>query len=128
MLSAVSARTDTTADDVVLDATVIARYRARRASLADSLISAFLAEAPRYFQSMREAMAKGDLPEVKSNAHGLKSCSVNLGALRLVKVAQQTEAAAASGDARAVQDAFAKIGPTLFDTEEALKGERARNA
>lgn len=110
----------------ILDQTVIARYRQRRVSFLDTLVDVFLQEAPGYFQSLRRSLAEKDLSSVRGNAHGLKSVSYNLGALRLAKVCLAAETAAAEGRLDEASSISDRIGPVLFDTEEALKGVRSR--
>ena len=110
----------------VIDRTIIDRYRQRRAGLVTTLVEAYLAEAPRFFQELRSAVTAGNLAAVRSAAHGLKSCSFNLGAVRLAKICQETEHAAADHSLEQVQFALSQVGPALFDAEEALKSERTR--
>lgn len=112
----------------IVDNAVIERFRQRRASLVKTLVDAYLTDGPRYFQDLRKSVAAKDFVGARSAAHGLKSCSYNLGAIRLAKICQETENVAASNKIDDLNAALRAVGPTLFDTEEALKGIRARVA
>ena len=105
----------------LIDQAIIDRYSQRGPQLIGMLVDAFLEEAPKYFQDIRTGMDTSDLSAVRSSAHGLKSCSYNLGAVRLAEICKELEAKAAEGIAEEVQSSVDVIGPTLFNTEESLK-------
>ena len=108
----------------VIDNAIIERFRQRRASLVKVLVDAYLEEGPRYFQDLRKSVAAGDFAAARSAAHGLKSCSYNLGAVRLAKICQETESTALANNIERLTNALGHVGPALFATEEALKSIR----
>ena len=108
----------------VIDDVVIERIRQRRASLVKVLVDAYLEEAPRYFQDLRKAVAAADFAGARSAAHGLRSCSYNLGAVRLAKICQEAESVAGGSDIALLQTALDHVGPALFASEEGLKAIR----
>ncbi len=121
-MSSVSIVNNIAATEQLIDDSIIDRYRQRGPRLISILVDAYLEEAPRYFQDLRQAASAGDMTGVKSAAHGLKSSSYNLGAVRLAKMCQETENAATADRSEEVADVVEQVGPVLFDTEEALKG------
>lgn len=110
------------ADEQLIDETIIDRYLKRGPKLVHILVDAYLAEAPGYFRRLQSAVQAGDMPSASAAAHGLKSSSYNLGAIRLAKICQNAETVAGEGNADKLTDVVQQVGPTLFDTEEALKG------
>lgn len=107
----------------VLNQDLLAQYRNRKSGLLERLIEAYLEEAPRFFQNIRQATEKSEFPDLKLNAHALKSCSYNLGAVRLSKICQGLETAAEGKSLVDVEPLLARIGPEFFEVEEALKTE-----
>ena len=105
----------------MIDHTIVERYTQRGPQLITMLVDAFLEEAPRYFQGIRSGLDAQDFSAVRVAAHGLKSCSFNLGAVRLAEICQDLENRASDGAVPEVESSVGLIGPTLFDTEEALK-------
>lgn len=119
-LSAAEAESPTSA---VLNKALLDQYRARKSNLLERLIAAYLDEAPRYFQNIRRAAEDVDLPQVRQQAHALKSCAGNLGATRLAKVCQELENAAIAGRQADVAATMLRIGPETFEAEQALRAE-----
>ena len=116
-------------DFALIDQNIIERYTQRGPKLIGMLVDAFLEEAPKYFRDIRTGVDANDLSAVRVSAHGLKSCSYNLGAIRLAEFCKDLEAKATQGAATDVETTVELIGPTLFNTEEALKSLRfATNA
>ena len=105
----------------LIDQAIIDRYAQRGPKMVGMLVDLFLKEAPKYFQELRGGIDANDFSAVSVAAHGLKSCSYNLGAVRLAGYCEELEAIASEGIAAEVQSKYEKIGPTLFSTEEALK-------
>lgn len=109
-------------NEQLIDEVIIDRYLQRGPKLIEILVDAYLKEAPVYFRALRSAIEEGDMPAVSAAAHGLKSSSYNLGAVRLAKMCQEAETVAGVGAIEELVDVIAEVGPTMFDTEEALKG------
>jgi HPt (histidine-containing phosphotransfer) domain-containing protein len=111
------------AAETVLNENLLAQYRTRKTGLLERLIAAYLDEAPRFFQAVRQGDEANNFDAVKLNAHALKSCSYNLGATRLSKVCQAIENAANSKDADGIKSLLLKLGPECFEAEQALRAE-----
>ena len=107
----------------VLNQELLDQYRSRKSNLLERLIKAWLEEAPRFFDGIRQASAEKNLKDVRAHAHALKSCSNNLGAVRLAKTCQNLESAALSEDNSVVDEVMTQIGPEFFEAEQALRGE-----
>lgn len=107
----------------VLNTALLDQYKARKSNLLERLINAYLDEAPKFFQSIRSAAGSGDFDTVRMSAHALKSCSYNLGAVRLSKICQEMESAALAKDAAQVEQSLSRIGPECFEAEQALRTE-----
>jgi HPt (histidine-containing phosphotransfer) domain-containing protein len=107
----------------VLNKALLDQYKARKSNLLERLINAYLDEAPKFFQNIRTAAGSSDFDGVRMNAHALKSCSYNLGAVRLSKICQEMETAAFEKNAAQIQDSMSRIGPECFEAEQALRTE-----
>lgn len=107
----------------VLNMALLDQYRLRKSNLLERLINAYLSEAPAFFQNIRTAAVNSDFDNLRMNAHALKSCSYNLGAVRLSKVCQELESAALSKDAELIEGSMTRIGPECFEAEQALRTE-----
>ncbi len=105
-----------------LDHTVLAKYAERRTGLLERLVAAYLEETPGFHQDIKKGVEVADFDLIKLNAHVLKSCSSNLGAVRLSKLCQDLESSALSRDGVAINRLVERLGPECFEVEEALKG------
>ena len=110
----------------VLNTALLDQYRGRKNNLLERLISAYLQEAPGFFQNLRKASECNEFNDLRLNAHALKSCSYNLGAVRLSKVCQDIESAAVGQDVGQIQSYMQVIGPEWFEAEQALRSELYR--
>ena len=122
MPSADTAMADARAEPVINEA-LIAQFRQRKSSLLERLINAYLDEAPRFFQGIRSGVEAKDFDAVRLHSHALKSCSYNLGAVRLSKLCQAMENEALERNESNIERLLAAMGPEKFEAEEALKGE-----
>jgi two-component system sensor histidine kinase BarA len=68
-------------------------------AMLEKILGLFQAHAPARIAALAEAVAAGDLARTASEAHALKSPSLNIGALRLADIAAEIEAKARSGGA-----------------------------
>ena len=111
------------AEETVLNENLLGQYRTRKTGLLERLIAAYLDEAPRFFQAIRQGDEAGNFDAIKLNAHALKSCSYNLGASRLSKICQAIENSANSKDDGEIKGLLEKLGPECFEAEQALRAE-----
>jgi len=94
-------------------------------SLTDALIEDFEGTAPGLVASMNTALTEGNLQEVQSAAHALKSTSATLGATALATLSERIEDAATLEDAKAL---FAGIEEQLKKSLLELKKYSTRAA
>jgi HPt (histidine-containing phosphotransfer) domain-containing protein len=89
------------------------------------LIDLYLEEAPRFFSSIRDALANDDWLSTKRAAHSLRGSSSNLGIIQMSMIAGALEQLATNQDASAaellqgLEDEFRRV-------EEILLAERQR--
>ncbi len=83
MASQAAAELPDTGDAGTLNQDLLAQYKQRRSGLFERLINAYLEEAPQFLKKIRDGAESNAFPDIKLNAHALKSCSYNLGAVRL---------------------------------------------
>lgn len=62
------------------------------------LINAYLEDSPKLIQGLINALATKNLPEIKINAHTLKSSSASLGALKLADLSKKVELCSVKND------------------------------
>ena len=110
-------------DMAVLNKSLLDQYRGRKNNLLERLIDAYLTQAPGLLQQLRKAAEQNDLKGMRAYSHALKSCGYNLGAIRVSKICQEIETAAALGDATIATEATARIACECFDAEQALRSE-----
>ncbi len=95
------------------------------ASIITELGRMFLDAAPLQIQVIRKAAESGDLRQVRSEAHSLKSSAGNLGALRLSAVCQSLEH---EMDARLVAKWVGELEAQWTLLKQALEGEMKKAA
>ncbi|MGE3620374.1 MAG: response regulator [Acidimicrobiia bacterium] len=83
--------------DPVLDAAVVAAFRATYGDEAPALVEAFLSDAAHLASALRSAVADGDADEARRSAHSLKSNARTFGAPRLGTLCERLEVAIAEG-------------------------------
>jgi HPt (histidine-containing phosphotransfer) domain-containing protein len=66
------------------------------------LVDAFLEDAPKQLESLREAASSGDATTARRAAHTLKGNSLTFGARKLASLCQDAELAASADDLTAV--------------------------
>ncbi|MCD6406243.1 MAG: response regulator [Planctomycetes bacterium] len=62
------------------------------------IVAAFIADAPRQIDGLRDALADGDAAEVRRRAHALKGASANISAVWMQRVSLEMEMAGEAGD------------------------------
>ncbi|MEQ1715206.1 MAG: response regulator [Hyphomicrobium sp.] len=104
----------------VIDTGAIAALRKGRPDLFDRLIRTYLEYAPVALGNLAAARAAGDLKQMGTLGHSLKSSSANLGAMALSQLCRDLEQAASKGDldeacrlAGAVAAAFPEVRAAL---------------
>ena len=110
-----------------LDPDVVGSLRAianGNSAVLERIFRLFEAHAPARFAALETAFADNDQQRIASEAHALKSPSLNIGALRLGEMCARLEAAARSGgdtrpDARVLQE----IGAELAAVQAAIVAE-----
>jgi len=100
-----------------IDAETYARLEEMEALGARGVVSrvlaAFLKEGPVHADRIEQAVRAGAVEEVIQAAHGLKSSSANVGALRLARLCQEAEDLGRGAD----------LGPTASSVVHALRLE-----
>jgi len=83
------------------------------------VVSQYLEDAPRLLYAMREAVPTGNMGELRTAAHSLKSSSANVGANRLAELCKHIEM-------KARQNTIDRINTEVDNVE--MEFERARAA
>jgi HPt (histidine-containing phosphotransfer) domain-containing protein len=86
-------------------------------ALVSVVIAVFLDEIPAQIEAIKKHCAAGDVDGVRSEAHGIKGASANVGGDRLTAAAYALEQAAVAGDMTTVRP----LVPDLEAQFEALK-------
>jgi hypothetical protein len=99
------------------------------AFLLDELADLFIDRAPVDIETLRGAVARGDLPAAAAVAHRLKGSCSAVGAARMAAVAAEIEAAAGDGQfGRVDPHLVAALGRSFEDARAALRRVSARSA
>ena len=107
----------------VLNRDLLEQYKQIKSGLLKRLIEAYLEEAPKYFSGISNGINDDNFDAIVANCHALKSCSGNLGVVKLSRTCQLMEDAGKAKDADEVAALYEVMGPQAFEAEEALKGE-----
>jgi signal transduction histidine kinase/CheY-like chemotaxis protein/HPt (histidine-containing phosphotransfer) domain-containing protein len=94
----------------------------------ESLCRIFLAETRERLPRMREALARGDAPEVAREAHPLRSASASLGALEMSEICGRVEGAARAGRIDDLGAGIDALAAQLVEVERALAQEQRGGA
>ena len=81
----------------------------------------FLEETPKLLKRLHEGVASGSTETVKQIAHSLKSSSANLGAMQLMHVCAELEAAARAEETALVRQLFDKLQPIAKESLNAVE-------
>ncbi len=81
----------------------------------------FLEETPGLLQRLHEGVASGSTETVKQIAHSLKSSSANLGAMQLMRLCAELEAAARAGEEDLVRQLFSTLQPIATESLNAVE-------
>jgi PAS domain S-box-containing protein len=90
------------------------------------LLELYLEEAPTLIDGIAVAIAHGDAPELKDNAHSLKSTSAVIGATALSTLSKDLEDIGKSGDLSGVETVADQLLRTYHATVEAIEAECVR--
>jgi TMAO reductase system sensor TorS len=106
-----------TVDEEVLEG-IRALPREGGSHLLSRVIQAYLKEATRLLQSLREAVEKTDGDALRKAAHSLKSSSANVGAQKLSSLCKELEA---MGQKKSMQKAASLLSKTIMEYESVQK-------
>jgi two-component system, sensor histidine kinase and response regulator len=119
---------ETSASDGVLDREEIQERVGGDMGLLRELIDLFLADCPRLWQDIRDAVAQGEAPKLGRAAHTLKGAVGNFAAHHAREAAQQLELLAGKGDlthaveaARKLEIELERLKPVLRELELSTK-------
>jgi len=88
--------------------------------LADLVIDAFLEDAPRQIELLRNFLEKKDGPGAARQAHSIRGAAANVGGERLRRVASEMEVAADRGDLDHVGSRFEELRSEFLQLKEAI--------
>ena len=100
-----------------LDADQLPKVCAGDLEFQQELVTTFVKELDQTLRELEGACAAQDAPRLRRAAHSLKGASRYIGALRLAKVSEQMEKAAADGDLEGV----AALTVTMVETARTLR-------
>ncbi|MDH7499952.1 MAG: YfiR/HmsC family protein, partial [candidate division NC10 bacterium] len=87
------------------------------------VVIAYLEDAPRRLEQLREAISAMNAPAIREVAHSLKSSSANLGALNLSSLFKELEMMSRSHSLEKASELLSKIEIEYVAVEAALKAE-----
>lgn len=85
----------------------------------------FAEDAPRLYNTLREAANAGDAKEVRMSAHALKGLIAGCGGVRAANAAQKVETAGQDGDLTHISSLVDSLGDELELLKQALLVYRA---
>ncbi len=117
-------RRDDAARLPIVDETALERIgslqRPGRPNVLEKIVRSFSQSTPQLFDALEKAVAEQSFTEVREYAHGLKSSSANLGAMRLSRrfrelegIADERDCARARMALREIRDAYAPVQDCL---------------
>ena len=109
-----------------IDTEVLERRREELGEVFGEWIGAFLQTAPERIEAMRDALAAGDAPTLKEEAHALKGSGANLGARGMVEACIRIQQGAEKGDLEEAASSLADLVQAYDQLRRIL--EEAREA
>jgi HPt (histidine-containing phosphotransfer) domain-containing protein len=106
-----------TVDEKVLES-IRTLQREGTSDLLNRVIEAYLKEATRLLQALREAVEKADGEALRKAAHSLKSSSANVGAQRLSSLCKELET---MGQEKSIQEAAYLLSKMILEYEVVQK-------
>jgi len=115
--AALSASGMDTVDEKALES-IRALQRKGDSDLLSRVIEAYLKEATRLLQTLREAVEKADREALRKAAHSLRSSSANVGAQKLSSLCKELEA---MGQEKSMQKAASLLSKMIMEYETVQK-------
>ena len=75
----------------VLDGKILKSLRQIAGNNLSEIVEAYVEDATQYLQNIHQSVASGDAELLRQSAHGLRSCSINMGARTLSNVCKELE-------------------------------------
>ena len=123
-------RAPRSADEVVLDASVLADLRDTQgpgeANFVPNLIAIFQADLAERLAALRRGLAAADAAQISHHAHALKGSASELGARRMRAICERIELRARSGAITAIQPILRELEGEAELVREALADEGLR--
>jgi len=88
------------------------------------MIDNFIAQSPKRIESARKNLETSDLKAIHLISHSLKASSANIGAVRVLEVAERLEEMASIGLREHIGDGLDKLDKVLVEAIVSLKSER----
>ena len=115
------------ANDHAIDPSVLEQIRAIAPpdqDLVGNIIKLFIDESERLKQCLVAAVNDGDCEAVREYAHSLKSCSANVGALRVATLSHELESAGRNAEKPRLVELLTDLVDDLEKATAELKGMR----
>ncbi len=114
-----------TNEDAMFDPSALAAIRQLHPLGGEDLVARIVrlyeTEAPKLIDRLHSAMRGADAEEIRRAAHSLKSCSGNVGAMRVAKLCKELESRATSQDLSGLGDLIAALGSEYREVSVALR-------
>jgi CheY-like chemotaxis protein/HPt (histidine-containing phosphotransfer) domain-containing protein len=98
----------------------IREYCGDEDDIVPRLVELYLEDTPPRIVSLREAVGRTDVDEIKSIAHAMKGSSANIGALRMSALCAELESKDSSKDESAIDELATEIEREVARAREAL--------
>lgn len=89
--------------------------------LLKKVVQAFLVDAPKILDALKDAVETQDTDNVRLQAHSIKGSAGNVGAQLLQHIAKTVEFAAKEGDSEGYRAAMSTLESVMMETLESLK-------
>lgn len=99
----------------------------QRKNLYDTVLGIYCTDTPNQLKALFDAIDAGDVEQVHATAHAVKSVSLNVGAVRVARLAADIEAAAREGRIEA-SDETRQALTDLLDQTISIFSERTKSA
>ena len=94
--------------------------------LVSQMIDSFLAYLPKVLTEARKGLANGNLDPVLRMGHTLRSSGRNLGAMRIVELAQAVESAGRASQLPRLPALLDEMEQAFFQAKDCLEEQRSR--
>jgi PAS domain S-box-containing protein len=109
-------------EDAVFDKASLVRRLSGDRELTAAVIESFLQDMPRQVSALADSLDRGDIPDARRRAHGLKGAAANIAGDALSSAAREVELACEAGDVTGAEKRMERLAREAKRLADAMRG------